>query len=207
LSGVVDLQVYSLLSRLHAEREAGCSRLREAAAEQSRRLVGEARARARLRIKEAVKEKRRRVEEHCRQVRVRLEARHRDEHFAELGKRLREGLGLLPDALAARWSDEASRRRWCRMVLHTASATLRSGTWRIEVARGMSPAERNELAAGAGRLAGEDVSVGERDDLTAGIVVLHDGVRLDATIAGLLSDTARVEAALLAGLGAGEWSS
>lgn len=207
MSNVLDLQVYSLLARLHAEQDAGCRKLRDAAAEQSRQLITEARSRARQRIKDAVMEKRRRVEDHCRQVRVRLETRRREERFAKLGKRLDDGLARLPVALQERWADSEARGVWCEMVLRGADATLRRGVWRIEVACGLSPQERDELAASAGRLAGSEVDIEEREQLGAGIAVVHDGVRLDGTIQGLLSDTTRVEAALLAELGAGEQSS
>jgi hypothetical protein len=204
LSEVLDLQVYSLLSRLHEEQDSACRRLREAANEQSAQLVAEGRSRARSRVREAVLEKRRRVDGHCRRVRVKLETRRREEHFAALGKRLADGLALLPDALQARWADEASRGSWCRMVLDEAAASLRRGSWRVEVAPGPTDAERDRLAAQAAGLAGAEVEVAEVASLGAGLVVLHDGVRLDGSVAGLLSDSLRVQAALLADLAVGE---
>jgi hypothetical protein len=206
LSEVLDLQVYSLLARLHEEQDSACRRLREAAKEQSAQLVAEGRSRARRRVKEAVLEKRRRVEEHCRQVRVKLETRHREERFAELGKRLADGLAMLPGALETRWADEASRISWCQMVLEGAAASLRRGGWRLEVACGLTAVERDQFAARAAELAGSAVEVAEIDSLRAGLVVLHDGVRFDGSVAGLLSDSMRVQAALLAELSAGERS-
>lgn len=204
MSEVLDLQVYSLLARLHQEQDCACRRLREVASAQSAQLVAEGRSRARQRVREAVLEKRRRVEEHCRQVRVKLETRRREEHFAELGKRLSDGLAMLPDALQARWADAAARGSWCRMVLEGAAASLRRGRWRIEVAPALTAVERNELVARAAELAGGEVEVAEVESLRAGLVVLHGGVRFDGSVAGLLSDSLRVQAALLAELGSRE---
>jgi len=204
LSEVLDLQVYSLLARLHEEQDSACRRLREAASAQSAQLVAEGRSRARRRVREAVLEKRRRVEEHCRQLRVKLETRRREEHFAELGKRLEDGLAMLPGALQSRWADVAARDAWCRMVLDGAAASLRRGAWRVDVAPGLTQAERDQLATRATGLAGADIRLEEVESLRAGLVVVHDGVRFDGSVAGLLSDSLRVEAALLAELGQGE---
>ncbi len=202
MSEVLDLQVYSLLARLHEARDAGCREMREAAEEQAQQLVREARHRARTRIKDAVREKRRRVAEHCRRVRVELETRHRDARFAALGERLAAGLAALPAALEARWQDEAVRRAWCRHVLAGAAQVLREGDWALAVAPGLGDAERRELTAAATDLAGSQVTVEDQPGLTAGLVVTHDGARYDGSVAGLLADRNGVQAALLAELAA-----
>ena len=204
MSEVVDLQVYSLLARLNQDQDVACRKLRDAAAAQAAQLVDAAHDRARSRVKAAVLEKRRRVEEHCRKVRVKLETRRREEQFAELGKRLGDGLAMLPDALAGRWADAEPRDAWCRMVLDGAALAMRRGAWRLEVAPGLSAAERAGLAERATALAGVEVDIEEVAALRAGLAVVHDGVRFDGTAAGLLADGARVQAALLAELGAGE---
>jgi hypothetical protein len=206
VSEVVDLQVYSLLARLNQDQDVACRKLRDAAAAQAAQLAAEARSRARLRLKAAVLEKRRRVEEHCRKVRVKLETRRREEQFAELGKRLADGLAMLPGALAERWANEEWRNGWCQMVLDGAASAMRRGAWRMEIAPGLSPAERTELASRAAALAGSEVDMEEIEALQAGLAVVHDGVRFDGTIAGLLANGTRVQAALLAELGAGDRS-
>lgn len=206
MSEVVDLQVYSLLARLNQDQDVACRKLRDAAAAQAAQLVAEAQSRARLRLKAAVLEKRRRVEEHCRKVRVKLETRRREEQFAELGKRLADGLAMLPGALAERWANEESRNAWCRMVLDGAASAMRRGAWRMEIAPGLPPAERTELASRAAALAGSEVDMEEIEALRAGIAMVHDGVRFDGTVAGLLANGTRVQAALLAELGAGDRS-
>lgn len=204
MSSVLELQVYSLLSRLHAEQEDGCRKLAEAAAVQAAELVAEAHRRARGRVREAVAEKRRRVEEHCRQLRVNLELRRRDVRFGELGIRLAEGLARLPVALAARWSQAEERGAWCRNVLEGAGAVLPAGGWQILAAPGLTAVERDELAARAAVLAGHGVLIEERPELRSGIAVVRGGARYDGTLAGLMSDANRLHAALLAELGAVE---
>ena len=204
MSEILDLQVYSLLARMHETRDQGCRQLRESAADQARQVVAEARQRARRRIKEAVIEKRRQVEEHCRRVRVELESRQRDRLFSEIGERRATGLSALPAALEARWTDPAARRRWCRHVLDGAALVLRQGRWDVRVAPGLDEAERRELGTAASALAGEAAQVQVDDGLAVGIVVSHDGARYDGTIDGLLADRMRVQAALLAELGRAE---
>ena len=200
MSEVLDLQVYSLLGRLHETRDEGCRRLREAAVSQAREIVAEARRRARQRVREAVVEKRRQVEEHCQQVRVELETRRRQERFAELGRQLAEGLAALPAELAARWAGAEERRTWCRHVLEGAGQVLAAGQWTVLVAPGCGADERRELTAAASRLAGEAARVEESRELAAGLVVVHDGARYDGTPTGLMADANAVQAALLAEL-------
>jgi len=200
MSEVLDLQVYSLLARIHETREHGCRRLRESAGDEARQIVAEARQRARRRVKDAVVEKRRRVEEHCRRVRVGLDARRRDELFAELGRRLAAGLDALPAALGERWADAGQRHAWCRHVLDGAGLVLRPGRWTLLVAPGPDADELHELATAAGELAGEAPGMEVRDELTAGLVIAHDGARYDGTIAGLTASRNAVQAALLAEL-------
>jgi hypothetical protein len=202
MSEVLDMQVYSLLARMHETRDAGCRQLRESAEAQAREIVTEARRRARQRVKEAVLEKRRQVEEHCRQARVELETRSRADRFAGLGRRLEEGLAALPGALSERWSDPAARDSWCRYVLDGAAVALRPGRWTLALAPGLGAAEREALAGSASEAAGEPVESQEDPALEAGLVVVHDGARYDGTIRGLMADRNRVQAALLAELAA-----
>jgi len=201
MTDVLDLQVHALLSRMQAEQEQGCRKLREEATERSSRLVHEARHRARARIKEAVLEKRRRVREHCRRVQAEVDARQRDRRFRNLAEQLARGLELLPRTLAGRWSEESTRRAWWRGVLEEAAVALGTGAWRIEVAPGLTGDERDALAREAAHLAGEAVPVEDCRDLDAGLRIHRGGARYDATTDGLLADRLRIEAALLAELG------
>jgi len=200
MSELLDMQVYSLLARMHAARDENCRRLRESAMAQAHEVVAEARRRARQRVKEAVVEKRRQVEEHCRRARVEMETRGRAERFAELGRRLEEGLSALPAVLSGQWADDEARREWCRHVLEGAAATLRPGRWILTLAPGLGSADREALAEAASRAAGEPVEIREDAALEAGLLVAHDGAHYDGTISGLMADRNRVQAALLAEL-------
>lgn len=204
MSEVLDMQVYSLLARMHEARDQGCTQLHDAAVAQAQEIIADARSRARHLVKEAVIEKRRRVEEHCRRVRVEIEAQRRDERFAKLGQRLAEGLALLPAALVELWADTAGRRVWCQHVLDGAGLVLSAGNWKILVAPGLDEDERRALGTRATALAGEAVAIEEAPDLAAGLVVVHDGTRYDGSPLGLLSDRNSVQAALLAELAAVE---
>jgi hypothetical protein len=207
MSEVLDLQVYALLARMHEARDTGCRALREAAAEQARQVVAEARHRARQRVKDAVLEKRRRVREHCRRVHVEIETRRRERLFAELGRRLTDGLGALPAVLGARWARPAERSAWCRSVLDGAARVLKPGQWTLLVAPGLDEAEAAALAATAAALSGQEVGFEERTDLAAGLAVVREGARYDGTLAGLLADRNAVQSALLAEIAALEQES
>ena len=207
MSEVLDLQVYALLARMHEARDTGCRALREAAAEQARQVVAEARHRARQRVKDAAIEKRRRVQEHCRRVRVEIETRRRERLFAELGRQLAEGLGALPGVLGARWAREAERRAWCRHVLDGAAQVLKPGHWTLLVAPGLPRDEVAGLVAAAAELSGQEVGIEERADLVAGLAVVREGARYDGTLVGLLSDRNAVQSALLAEIAALEHES
>lgn len=202
MSELLDMQVYSLLARMHEKRDEGCRALHASAEAQAGEIVAEARRRARQRVKEAVIEKRRQVEEHCRRARVEMETHTRADRFADLGRRLEDGLGALPTALAEQWSDPATRRDWCRHVLEGAAATLRPGRWILDLAPGLDADDRDALAKAASEAAGETVEVREDPRLEAGLAVIHDGARYDGTIGGLMADRNRVQSALLAELAA-----
>jgi aryl carrier-like protein len=201
MTDVLDVQVYALLSRLHAEQDAGCRKLRETASEQAARLVAEARRRARARVKEAVLQKRQRVEEHCRRVRVELESKQRDRSFHEMSDLLARGLDSLPRVLAERWRDAGARDKWCEQVLAGAAAALRPGAWQLTVAPGLAAERLQALSEAASALAGAPAEVREDPALAAGLRIVHEGACYDGTVAGLLSDRTRVQAGLLAELG------
>ena len=201
MTDVLDVQVYALLSRLHAEQDAGCRKLREAASRQAAGLVDAARQRARARVKEAVLQKRQRVEEHCRRVSVELESKQRDRSFREVSDLLARGLERLPGVLAERWRDARARDEWCRQVLEGAARALRPGAWQVTVAPGLAAGQMQALTESASALAGGPVEVDADPALAAGIRVIHEGACYDGTVDGLLSDHARVEAGLLAELG------
>lgn len=207
MSEVLDLQVYALLARMHEARDSGCRALREAAAGQAQQVVAEARHRARQRVKDAVLEKRRRVQEHCRRVHVEIETRRRERLFAELGRRLTEGLGALPAVLGARWARPDGRGAWCRSVLDGAARVLKPGQWTLLVAPGLDEAEAAALVATAAALSGQEVGLEERADFAAGLAVVREGARYDGTLAGLLADRNAVQSALLAEIAALEQES
>lgn len=202
MSAMLDMQVYALLARLAAEREETCRKLLDDARAQAAETLRVARQRARQRIKAAVRDKRERVAEHCRRVRVELETRRRNREFACLVAALRAGLARLPDAIEARWSAPAARRRWCEAAVRGAARALGRGGWRVEHAPGLDAGEAAELAALAAGLGGEDCALTEVPQLRAGLRVLRGGATYDATLAGLVAQRERLEAALLAEIAA-----
>ncbi len=198
MSTLLDMQVYALLERLHAEQHTACEGIIADARSAAQDLVAAARERARARVKAAVLEKRRRVEEHCRRVRTDLDAADRAAGFATRRAWLRDALEQLPQALQQRWQDGGHRQRWCAMVLDEAAAALDHARWEVAVAAGMPEAERKALAEHAARLCGDAVQVSEESTLSAGLVVRAQRSTCDGSVAGLMADRAWIESALLA---------
>jgi hypothetical protein len=145
-----------------------------------------------------VREKRERVAEHCRRVRVDLETHRRDHDFECLAGALQAGLARLPGEIEARWAEPAARQCWCESALEGAAAVLGRGGWRVEHAPGLGEGGAERLSALATRLGGEDCVLAEVEGMRAGLRILRGGASYDATLAGLIAQRDRLEAALLA---------
>ncbi len=195
---VIDLQVYALLGRLGAERDAACRALLADAGAQASEVLREARHRARERVRAAVREKRARIAESCRQVRVDIEKRRRDHDFECVSRALSGGLARLPEALGRRWADPEARWQWCEAALAGASRALGRGGWRIEHAPGLDGDERRRLRVLAEARAGDDCETLESGELRCGLRIGRGGAVYDATLDGLCAQRGRLEAALLA---------
>jgi hypothetical protein len=105
---------------------------------------------------------------------------------------------LLVERLVARWQDPGARGDWATAALNLARQSLPPGDWTIRHAPGGTDPEwaarGTALAEGIGALPRCMADPG----LRAGLVIEAGGVRLDASLDGLLGDRPRIEARLLA---------
>lgn len=197
MSIVLEAQVSALLARLEAQRERQCRDVVAQAHTEAQQMLRDARHRGRAQLREAVLAKRARVAERCRRQRLDIEAAARQHDFVCLRIDLDSGLAGLPAALQARWNDPAAQLAWCETLLAEAARLMGRGGWRVEHAPGIDATALATLEARVRALGGEDCTLGEDTTLTAGLRVRRGGTCLDGTPAGLMSDRARLEAALL----------
>lgn len=186
----------ALLAMIEGERERRCAAIQAEVEAKARALLGAAHAAARTRVREALIAARERAEARVAAAKARRQTRHRLARQQADHAFLAEATARLPAALAARWAEAASRRQWITHALGQAAATLVAGTWRIEHAAGIEPADRQALAAALP--AGVTPEWQLDASLAAGLRICADGNRIDATPAGLMADREALAGAILA---------
>jgi 5-carboxymethyl-2-hydroxymuconate isomerase len=197
-SSLLEAQITSLLQRLDRHREQRCREILDAAESQARVLERDAWREAGARGRVAVADARIRLDAGRHQARAQLAAARRQQAQAQANAHLEELWRLLPAAVASMWTAPQRRQRWLQSALRLADATLVGRRWRVESAPG---AAREDVDRALEQIAlAEPVVVDfvERNDLSAGVRILVDGARIDATTEGVLADARAIEAEFLA---------
>ncbi len=199
----VEAQVRQLLQVVARHRDARCDELLGQARREAGQVIRQAHAEARSRLHQSVQD----IREERRQRFAAAEAqrqthRRRRRQAADL-LLLAAAWQPLRQALLARWTQEAVRRRWVEFLVRQASAILVATDWRIEHPRDWPEQERAALQEElAGRL-GRRPDFIPREAIPAGLRICADGACVDATIEGLLRAQTRIESLLLARFNAG----
>jgi hypothetical protein len=191
-----------LLQRVERDREQRCRELLEAARSDASTMRAEAHAQARRRVHQVITEERRRVADRLNSVRAEQETRQRQQRHRRINAALERGWELLEAALEHRWQSAEGRRAWIAGALAQAEHFLPPGTWTL---RHPPELARSELPAALDRSGdpgpGQVTLASQADpDLTAGVRIQCGGAELDATPAGLLVDSERIRAWLLAAI-------
>lgn len=195
---VLDLQVESILSALHAQEKARCREIDGESRNRNRQLLRSARERLRRRLHQAVAEERRHRADALLEAQHRIETARRQRLLAGYRRFLEQAWPQLVEALDRRWSDRDARRLWCEMAIREACASLLAGTWIVELP-GSWPAEDNKWFAGAfagRRLPHPEIRI--EQGLSSGLRIRCGDACLDATPDGLLDRRTEIEARLLA---------
>jgi hypothetical protein len=158
-----------------------------------REALGEARRAARRALDDA----RRRGRERLGAARAMLETRQRLALHRRHAALLAAGWQALPAALVARWQRETTRSLWIEATLAAARRSLPKGGWRVVHPADWPKPEREAIGAAILRDTGVAPELGDDGTIRAGIALAAAGTRIDATLSGLLSDRADIEAALL----------
>lgn len=196
MNGALELQVASLLGRVHRVSDERIGELRANREAQVETIERDARREARRLLRAASHAKRERVRERCREALAELDAERRRRDFEVDRGVIGAALAALPEALERRWRDADARRAWCAQAGTIAAARLVARDWRIALGAGVSEPERNALAAAA-------AAHGARAECVTGaggvgLSIAAGPSVVDATVAGLLADGEAIAARLLA---------
>ena len=188
----------ALLQWLEHQGEHACRQILDAAQVESKRLLTEAFHQARSRLHARLLSERRTARERIHAVRAERETRARASGERASVRLLALAWPRLRAALAARWADSESRRRWIHNSVRLACATLPRGQWTIRHPPDWASSERGEVAATLIETQGQSPHFLADGALVAGLVIESAGASLDASLEGLLRDRDRLEARLLA---------
>jgi flagellar biosynthesis/type III secretory pathway protein FliH len=187
-----------LIDELEQWRDDECLRLLDRAREEALELLRNSHQRARRHVHEAVDSERARVRVRIGAARAELETLRR-QHRQQLGSIILETVREhLPEVLAERWADPAARKAWIRNTAAQALQRLPRGRWTVRHALCFQASDYDTLLQALGDLGAHEPELVSDPKLDAGLIVECQGVRLDASVAGLLSDREAVEARLLA---------
>jgi hypothetical protein len=201
--GIVQVQMESLLRRVAREQEMLTRRARDAAEDQARSIVARAREEARARTRQAAADARLSVERALADRRAALDTEARRREQALLRGLMDSAWEALPAALADAWRNPAARREWCESACLLAGRTLiGAGPFQVELDHD-APEDAAHFALAELPLAdGRAPELQRIAGLGPGLRVRREIACVDATIPGLLASRERVEAELLAELGA-----
>jgi hypothetical protein len=179
-------------------RDEECLRLLDRARDESLELIRGTYRRARKQLHAASQAERARAQGRLAAARAELETQRRL-HRQQLGSVILDAARQrLPRRLLEQWDDPRGRATWITNAVAHALARLPRGRWRIRHALHFQASDHDLLlrALRPRQLPEPELIADPR--VEAGLIIESTGVRLDASSAGLLADTASTEARLLA---------
>jgi hypothetical protein len=193
----VEQRTQALLELVESDRSKQCAAILAEARARAATLAAAARAESRARMREAFAEQRRRAHDCVAAARAKLGTRRRLHDQQRATVLLDMGWQRLPDALRARWRDEAMRRAWIDAVVAAATRVLPHVSWRIAHDPGWPPDEQRAVADRVASELGAEPSFVADARIVAGLRVAAGGNVVDGTLGGLLADRAEVGAKLM----------
>jgi hypothetical protein len=196
----MDAALEEMLKLVAEHERQECDTVAAQAAREAQELTQRAHRAARRRMHENVVEIRQLMRREQNQARAALETAKRQHQQRCDFALLESGAPRLRAALAGRWQNAATRRRWCESLIEQARAALPSGEWIVHHPADLGDAERELLARELRALNGAPAQFAPDGKLSAGLRLCAAGACLDGTLEGLLVDRATVQARLLAKL-------
>ncbi len=187
-----------LLELLLQHRDEECRKLQQRSEEEGRELLRAAYRSARARLHENAESGRNRARTQIGAARAELETRRR-QRTQQLGAVALTGAwDRLPQRLAQRWADPATRAAWIGKALEQAFAALPGAPWRIRHPPGLAESERDAVRKAVQQQLSQVPELIADAQVDAGLILECAGVVLDASSSGLLVDQDTIEARLLA---------
>jgi hypothetical protein len=195
---VLELQVESILSALHARQKSRCREIEGESRRRDRQLLRSARERVRRRLHQAVDEERRHRADALLSARHRIETASRQNVLASYQHFLEDAWPQLVEELERRWSDSDARRLWCEMAIREACASLPARPWTVELPGSWHEKDTEWLTnvIAEHELPRPEIRI-ERS-LPPGLRIHCGDALLDATLDGLIERQSEIEAHLLA---------
>lgn len=186
-----------LLQQVEQYRDAECERLLQRAQLERADLLRNTYRRARRHLHQTVQSERTRARLRIRAAQAELETQRR-QHQQRLGLVLLEAARKrLPDLLAKRWAESEQRADWIRGAVIQARDSLPPGPWRVRHARRFRAADNDTLLRALGDGIPRDVELLADAGIAAGLIIESGGIRLDASLEGLLNDRDAIEGRIL----------
>jgi hypothetical protein len=187
-----------LLELVDQWRDDECLRLLDRARDEALDLLLTTHQRARKQVHAIIQSERGRLRNRVAAARAELETKRRL-HRHQLGSVILEAAHRrLPERLAERWADPQSRAVWIRNAVTFALQRLPAGRWRVRHAACFRAADHDVLLQTLNRHRAQAPELVADSGIDAGLVIECGGVRLDASVQGLLADSAAYQARLLA---------
>lgn len=197
---IVSAQLQHLLTQLDMHRQARCEELLAQARNEARHEIGHAHQKARARVHQAVLN----IREHTRQQLVsaaaRQQTRERQLRQHEDQALLERAWQPLQELLLQRWQEPATRRLWIEQLLEQAARVLVETTWKICHPPDWPGDERGAVESRLVKRHGYSPVFSARSSIRAGLLIVAEHTQVDGTIEGLLHNSSRIEALLLARL-------
>lgn len=167
----------------------------DAAEQEARGTLTQARKTARGRVHEAIADLRREGEMRLARAHAQLDAELRAQAQRQSARAVADAMPMLREALAARWQEPEARKAWTAAIAELAATRLRRGTWQVTHPADWSAEEQQAFRAVVGDADG--IAFEADNDMRAGLRITADQATLDATPDGLLADTRTIAALLL----------
>ena len=186
----------ALVALVEAERLAVRSRMLEEARSEAAVLIAQAHAQARERVRKLMKEESDRANPAIAAAHARAETRLRKLRQEQSARSLELARVRLDQSLERLWKGQG-RRQWIAHFAAAAVTALPHGPWVIEHPGDWGDEDRRVLEAYLAQQGLPAPSYSLDPSIRAGLRFCSGGIRLDATLAGLLADRYEIDGRLL----------
>jgi vacuolar-type H+-ATPase subunit E/Vma4 len=189
-----DLELRGFIDLIERDRIERSRQIMSEAEARARELVQTARREAARRFRAALADQRERGRRRIDAARAELATSERKRRQELARQLLDRAWNALERELSERWQDPESRARWTAALVERGLSVLPKAGWLIEHPAKLGPERLDPCIA---EVSGHAPNLVAHPGIQAGLRITCAGVRLDASLEGLLADRAGVEGRLL----------